>query len=237
MSNIQKPRNLEKRFSLPLLLMTVVFVVCIIIANLVEIKTVDLPLGLTVTAGMAIFPLSYIINDCVAEVYGFRTARLVIWIGFAMSLFTAIMLNVAIALPGGEQWTSQKAMEEIYSSVPRIMAASFAAFVCGSLLNAWVMHRMKLAATLRGTDGSASFSLRAIASTVAGEGADSVIFFPCAFGGELPWDVILSLIVTQTLLKTLYEIVILPLTIRVVRLVKKLESRHPDNAAESSRQA
>ena len=114
--------------------MTVVFVVCIIIANLVEIKTVDLPLGLTVTAGMAIFPLSYIINDCVAEVYGFRTARLVIWIGFAMSLFTAIMLNVAIALPGGEQWTSQKAMEEIYSSVPRIMAASFAAFVCGSLL-------------------------------------------------------------------------------------------------------
>ena len=217
--------------------MTVVFVVCIIIANLVEIKTVDLPLGLTVTAGMAIFPLSYIINDCVAEVYGFRTARLVIWIGFAMSLFTAIMLNVAIALPGGEQWTSQKAMEEIYSSVPRIMAASFAAFVCGSLLNAWVMHRMKLAATLRGTDGSASFSLRAIASTVAGEGADSVIFFPCAFSGELPWDVILSLIVTQTLLKTLYEIVILPLTIRVVRLVKKLESRHPDGASHSSRQA
>lgn len=204
--------------------MTVVFVVCIIIANLIEIKTVDLPLGLTVTAGMAIFPLSYIINDCVAEVYGLRTARLVIWIGFAMSLFTAIMLNIAIALPGGTQWTSQKAMEEMYASVPRIMGASFAAFVCGSLLNAWVMHRMKLSATLRGTDGSASFSVRAIASTVAGEGADSVIFFPCAFAGTLPWDVILSLIVTQTLLKTLYEIIILPLTIRVVRLVKKLEA-------------
>lgn len=210
--------------------MTVVFVVCIIIANLIEIKTVDLPLGLTVTAGMAIFPLSYIINDCVTEVYGFRTARMVIWTGFAMSLFTALMLNLAIALPGGAQWTSQKAMEEVYSSVPRIMGASFAAFVCGSLLNAWVMHRMKLSASLRGADGTASFSLRAIASTIAGEGADSVIFFPCAFAGTLPWDVIMSLIVTQTLLKTLYEIIILPLTIRVVRLVKKLESTPPGNA-------
>ncbi len=210
--------------------MTVVFVVCIIIANLIEIKTVDLPLGLTVTAGMAIFPLSYIINDCVTEVYGFHTARMVIWTGFAMSLFTALMLNLAIALPGGAQWTSQKAMEEVYSSVPRIMGASFAAFVCGSLLNAWVMHRMKLSASLRGADGTASFSLRAIASTIAGEGADSVIFFPCAFAGTLPWDVIMSLIVTQTLLKTLYEIIILPLTIRVVRLVKKLESTPPGNA-------
>lgn len=203
------------------MLLSVLFVACLIVSNLIEIKTVDLG-WFTITAGVTVFPISYIINDCVVEVYGFRKARLMIWLGFAMSLFVAIMLNVAIALPGGADWHSQQAMEAIYGSVPRIMAASFTAFICGSMVNAYVMSRMKAKAAAAG-DAASGFPLRAIASTLLGEGMDSVVFFPIAFGGVLPWDTIMSLIATQTLLKTIYEILILPVTVKVVRRLKKAE--------------
>ena len=159
------------------MLLSVLFVACLIVSNLIEIKTVDLG-WFTITAGVTVFPISYIINDCVVEVYGFRKARLMIWLGFAMSLFVAIMLNV--------------------------------------------MSRMKARAAAAG-DAASGFPLRAIASTLFGEGMDSVVFFPIAFGGVLPWDTIVSLIATQTLLKTIYEILILPVTVKVVRRLKKAE--------------
>lgn len=114
----------KERFSLPFLLLTVLFCVCLIIANLVEIKTVSLGI-VTVTAGMAVFPISYIINDCLVEVYGFRKARLVIWLGFFMNLLVTLLLQLAIILPGSEAWTAQDAMVTIYGNVPRILAASF----------------------------------------------------------------------------------------------------------------
>lgn len=206
------------RFTLPFLLLATLFCVCLIIANLIEIKTVDLG-WFTVTAGFMVFPVSYIINDCIVEIYGFRKARLVIWMGFASSLLVSVMLQAAIALPGGADWSSQREMEAIYGSVPRIMFASFAAFLCGSMVNAYVMSRMK------NTTGRSHFSIRAIVSTLWGEGVDSIIFFPIAFGGVLPWPTILSLIVTQALLKTLYEIVVLPFTIFVVASLRRVEDR------------
>ncbi|MDE7396401.1 MAG: queuosine precursor transporter [Muribaculum sp.] len=202
--------------TLPLLVMTVLFCSSLIVANIVEIKTVDIGF-ITITAGLLVFPVTYLINDCVVEVYGFRMARLVIWLGFAMNLFVTIVLQVAIWLPGSPDWTAQQAMQTIYGTVPRILAASFLAFVCGSFVNARVMSRMKI-----WSDGR-NFSLRAIISTVLGEGCDSIIFFPLAFAGTLPWNVIATLIVSQTFLKTIYEILILPLTVRTVRWLKRLE--------------
>lgn len=202
--------------TLPLLVMTVLFCASLIVANIVEIKTVDIGIA-TITAGLVVFPVTYLINDCVVEVYGFRTARMVIWLGFAMNLFVTLILQVAIWLPGSPDWEAQQAMETIYGTVPRILVASFTAFVCGSMVNAQVMSRMKLAS------GGRNFSLRAIVSTVLGEGCDSVIFFPLAFGGTLSWSVITTLIVTQTLMKTLYEILILPITLRIVAWLKRLE--------------
>lgn len=221
---MEKSRQSKPLLTLPFLILAILFVVCLIVANLVEIKTVTFG-AVTVTAGLAVFPLSYIINDCIVEVYGFRKARLVIWLGFAMSLLTAVMLNIAIHLPGAPEWHSQEAMEAIYGSVPRIMLASFAAFICGSMVNAYVMSRMKRTAS-RATSGKESawrFPLRAIVSTLWGEGIDSVVFFPIAFGGVLPTSTIISLIISQALLKTAYEILVLPLTIAVVRRIKRLE--------------
>lgn len=204
-------------FTLPFLVLTVLFCVCLIVANLVEIKTVALG-PLTITAGMVVFPVSYIINDCLVEVYGFRKARLVIWLGFMMNLFVTLMLQLAIILPGAESWGGQEAMQAVYGNVPRILAGSFLAFICGSIVNAWVMSRMKVAS------GGRNFSLRAIVSTLWGEGTDSIIFFPIAFGGILPWTDIAHLIVVQALLKTLYEVLILPVTIVLVKRLKRIES-------------
>lgn len=208
--------------TVPFMILSVLFVVCLIVSNLIEIKTVDLG-WFTITAGVVVFPVSYIINDCVVEVYGFGKARLMIWVGFVMSLLTALFLNLAVALPGGVDWEGQAAMEAIYGSVPRIMFASFAAFIGGSMVNAYVMSRMKVAASEVNRNSRRSFSIRAIVSTLWGESVDSLVFFPIAFGGVLPWSTIISLILTQALLKTVYEMCVLPVTLVVVRRLKRME--------------
>ena len=207
-------------FSVIYLCLTVVFCVCIIVSNLLEIKTVSIG-SATITAGFLVFPVTYIINDCIVEVYGLSKAKLMIWLGFGSSVVVSLLLQLAIALPGSDDWTAQAAMEAVYGGVPRIMGASFAAFLCGSMVNAYTMSRMKG----DDTDGR-RFSLRAIVSTLFGEGVDSVIFFPVAFAGTLPIATILSLIVTQMLLKTAYEIMVLPITIKVVKRLKKAEDEY-----------
>lgn len=226
-------KNNSVLLTVPYLLMSVLFIVCLIVSNLTEIKTVDVG-WFTITAGVVVFPISYIINDCVVEVYGFGKARLMIWLGFAMSLLVALLLNVAIWLPGGADWQQQAALEAIYGSVPRIMMASFAAFLVGSMTNAYVMSRMKAVASERSRSSSRSFSVRAIVSTLWGEGADSLIFFPIAFGGVLPWVTIVNLIITQALLKTAYEILILPVTIRVVGWLKRVEGIDTVDGSETN---
>ena len=188
----------DKTFvSLPFMLLGVVFCVCLIAANILETKQVTLgPLELT--AGLIVFPVSYIINDCLVEVWGYRKARLVIWLGFLMNFLFVAFGAAADALPGAAYWTGEAGFHAIFGLAPRITAASFAAFLAG-------------------------FSLRAILSTVAGESVDSLIFFPLALGGVVPWQVLPMMMLTQVLLKTLYEIIVLPLTVRIVRLLKRIE--------------
>ncbi|MDE5989504.1 MAG: queuosine precursor transporter [Duncaniella sp.] len=204
------------KISVTFMLLAVTFCVCLIVSNLMEIKTVDLG-PLTITAGVVVFPISYILNDCIVEVYGFGKARLVIWLGFGMNLLVSLLLQLGIWLPGAASWQGQEAMEVVFGAVPRIFAASFIAFLCGSMVNAYVMSRMKVAS------GGRRFSLRAIVSSLWGEGVDSVIFFPIAFGGILAWNEIGMLIVTQTFLKTFYEVLILPVTMRVVKMLRDHE--------------
>lgn len=206
----------KSNVSVTFMVLAVTFCVCLIVSNLMEIKTVDLG-PLTITAGVIVFPISYIINDCIVEVYGFSKARLVIWLGFLMNLLVSLLLQVGIWLPGAGSWEGQESMEVIFGAVPRIFVASFIAFLCGSMVNAYVMSRMKIAS------GGRNFSFRAILSTVFGEGVDSLIFFPIAFGGILAWSEIAALILTQTVLKTVYEILILPVTMRVVKFLRNRE--------------
>lgn len=209
------------------MLLVVAFTSFLIISNLVEIKTIDIG-PLTITAGVLLFPFTYIINDCTVEVYGFEKARLMIWTGFAVNLVVSLILQLAIVLPGSPDWTRQAEMEAIFGAVPRIFFASFLAFVTGSMVNARVMSKMKT------RDGNRRFKLRAMLSTLLGEGVDSLIFFPIAFIGILPVSTVVTLILTQTVLKTVYEMMILPVTVRVVKRLKKIEGEDVTDRPEST---
>jgi hypothetical protein len=135
--------------------------------------------------------------------------------GFAMNFFFVIMGAIADWIPGAPYWHGEEGFHTIFGLAPRIALASFIAFIAGSFINAYVMSRMKL------KSGGSNFSARAILSTVFGEATDSVIFFPLALGGVIPWEEMPSLMISQVTLKTLYEIVVLPITIRVVEFTKK----------------
>ncbi len=198
------------------MLMGIVFNVCLIAANLLETKVIQLG-GLTVTAGLLVFPISYIINDCIAEVWGFRKARLIIWSGFVMNFFVVTLGLIAVSLPAAPFWEGEEHFNFVFGMAPRIVAASLMAFLVGSFLNAYVMSRMKIASRGR------NFSARAIWSTVVGETADSLIFFPVAFGGVIAWRELVVMMGLQILLKSAYEVVILPVTIRVVKAVKRID--------------
>lgn len=194
----------------------IVFCVCLVAANLLETKVVQLG-PVAVTAGLIVFPVSYIINDCIAEVWGFRKARLIIWMGFLMNFFVVVLGQLAIAIPAAPFWEGEEAFDFVFGMAPRIAAASLMAFLVGSFINAYVMSRMKVASQGR------HFSARAILSTVAGESADSLIFFPLAFGGLMPVNELVKMMVVQVVLKTAYEVVILPVTIRVVNYIKRVD--------------
>lgn len=208
--------NSKNKVSVLFLLFSVLFCVCLIMANVLETKQIAIG-WLNVTGGLLVFPVSYIINDCVCEVWGFRKARLLIWLGFAMNFLFVAFGALVDAIPGAPYWHNDAGFHAVFGLAPRIAAASFVAFLAGSFVNAYVMSRMKVR-----SDGR-NFSLRAILSTVFGEGVDSIIFFPLAFVGVIPAKEIPALIVSQVVLKTLYEIVVLPVTIAVVRKTKQVE--------------
>lgn len=207
---------MKEKVSVPFMLMGILFNVCLITANLLETKVIEIA-GLHVTAGLLVFPVSYIINDCIAEVWGFRKARLIIWSGFAMNFFVVSLGLLAVSLPAAPFWEGEAHFNFVFGMAPRIVVASLLAFLTGSFINAYVMSRMKIASAGR------NFSARAIWSTVAGETADSIIFFPIAFAGIIGWQELGGIMLLQIVLKSLYEILVLPLTIRVVKAVKRIE--------------
>ena len=198
------------------MLFSTLFCVCLITANVLETK--QLSMGLfSITGGLIVFPISYIINDCVCEVWGYGKARLLIWLGFAMNFLFVAFGALCDVLPAAPYWHNEEGFHAIFGLAPRIALASFLAFLVGSFVNAYVMSRMKI------SSGGKKFSARAIMSTVYGETADSIIFFPLALGGVVPTNELPVLIISQVVLKTLYEIVILPVTIRVVKATKRHE--------------
>lgn len=207
---------MQKTVSIPFMLLGILFNVCLVASNLLETKVIQIS-HITATAGLIVFPISYIINDCIAEVWGFKKARLIIWSGFVMNFLTIGFARLAIALPAAPFWEGEESFNFVFGLAPRIAIASLLAFLVGSFLNAYIMSKMKVA-----TQGK-YFSLRAIVSTLIGESADSLLFFPIAFGGLIPVNELFIMIGTQALLKSLYEVIILPVTIRVVKYIKKID--------------
>ena len=206
----------KQQVSVLFMLFSILFCVCLIAANILETKQISV-LGISLTGGLIVFPISYIINDCVCEVWGFQKARLLICTGFAMNFFFVAMGALCDWIPGAPYWTNEAGFHAIFGLAPRVAAASFVAFIVGSFANAYVMSKMKI------RDKGRNFSLRAILSTIVGESFDSVIFFPLALGGVVPTEELPKLMLWQVLLKTVYEVIALPITIRIVKALKEHE--------------
>ena len=208
----------------PLLLtLSGLFIAVLLTSNLIAVKLVAFG-PLTLPAAVIVFPLSYLFGDVLTEVYGYAVTRRVIWLGFACNLVFVLFILAAGALPGAPgAWdaNAQAAFDRILGFTPRLLAASFVAYVAGEFLNSFVMARLKIA-----TQGRWLWT-RTIGSTLVGQGVDSAIFITGAFLGVLPPSLLLRTVLYQWGFKTAYEIVATPLTYAVVGFLKRHERQDP----------
>jgi hypothetical protein len=190
------------------------FVTCLITSNIIAVKLVDVR-GAILPAGIVIFPLSYLFGDVLTEVYGYGQARLAIWLGFACNLVAVLAIWLAQILPPAPFWGGQAAYERILGAAPRLLAASFLAYLVGEFANAYVLAKMKMA-----TQGRWLWT-RTIGSTLVGQGLDSLVFIVLAFAGTIPTAALATAIVMQWVAKSLYETLATPFTYWVVGLLKR----------------
>ncbi len=215
----QPPAQL--RFSVWFLVVVGVFVTCLIVANIIAIKifAVSLPVlgDVFLPAAIIIFPISYIFGDVLTEVYGYSVARRVIWLGFFCNLIAVVGIVIGQSLPPAPFWPGQSAYEQILGATPRILAASFIAYLIGEFANSFVLAKLKIV-----TNGRWLWT-RTISSTVIGQALDSAVFLTIAFIGTPSGAALPQLIFYQWLAKSLYEIIATPLTYVIVNFLKRQE--------------
>jgi uncharacterized integral membrane protein (TIGR00697 family) len=206
----------DQRYSSYFVAVAAAFVTCLVISNIIAVKLFVLG-GFVLPAGIVIFPISYLLADVLTEVYGFRAARRVIWLGFSCNLLAAVAIYIGGALPAAGFWPDQEAYQKILGATPRILGASFAAYLVGEFAKTIIMSRLKVAMAGR------HLWLRAISSTLVGQGLDSIVFIAIAFSGIMPTPILLGAIVTQWLVKSAYEALAMPLTYGMVAFLKRRE--------------
>lgn len=204
------------RYSIWFTLTVGVFITCLITANIIAVKLIDIA-GLIVPAAVIVFPISYIVGDVLTEVYGYRQARRVIWLGFVCNLIAVVAIVLGGALPAAGFWDAQEAYDRILGFAPRLLVASFLAYLVGEFANSFVLARLKVA-----TEGRYLW-VRTIGSTLIGQGLDSLVFITVAFVGTQAADSLLTAIVTQWLFKVVYEALATPLTYVVIDFIKRRE--------------
>jgi len=195
---------------------TAIFITCLMTANIIAVKLIRV-YGLLLPAAIIIFPISYIVGDVLTEVYGYRQARRVIWLGFFCNLILVVAIWVGQMLPPASFWDGQGAYERILGYTPRLLVASFLAYLVGEFSNSFVLAKMKIA-----TNGRWLWT-RTIGSTLVGQGLDSLMFITLAFVGTIPLGTLGIAIVTQWLVKSTYEAAATPLTYLVVDFLKRRE--------------
>jgi uncharacterized integral membrane protein (TIGR00697 family) len=206
--------NVSYRF----VIISTLFVTCLITANILFVK--QIPLGpLVLPAAIIIFPLSYILGDILTEVYGYKHARRVIWLGFLCNLLAVIALWIAKILPPAPTFEAQAAFERILGSQPFILTASFIAYLAGEFANSFVLAKMKIV-----TRGRWLWT-RTIGSTIVGQGIDTIIILTTvAFAGVIPFSVLGIMILSHWSIKVAYETIATPFTYRLVNYLKKKDN-------------
>jgi queuosine precursor transporter len=217
---VQAPR----RVSPPLVVLAALFVTVLLTSNLIAVKLVAFG-PWVLPAAVIVFPLSYLFGDVLTEVYGYAVTRRVIWLGFACNLIFVVFILLAGALPSASFWHGQAAYSAILGFTPRLLAASFVAYLAGEFLNSFVMARLKI------LTGGRRLWTRTISSTVLGQAVDSTIFITGAFAGLLAPGLLVQTIATQWIFKSVYEVVATPLTYLVVGFLKRAERQDPFDTA------
>ena len=194
------------------------FVTILLCSNLIGVEKVVTVFGFSFGAGILFFPISYFFNDILTEVYGYARPRKVVWAGFAAMGFASFMAWVVIKLPPAQGWVHQAAYETVFGQTWRIVLASLLAFFSGEFVNSYVLAKMKLF-----TSGKFLW-MRTIGSTVAGEMMYSLIFYPLAFYGFWPNDLLLTVMIINYVLKVSWEVIATPVTYKVVNFLKRKEN-------------
>ncbi len=194
------------------------FVTVLLCSNLIGASKITTVGGFTFGAGIFFFPVSYIFGDILTEVYGYARARKVVWAGFTAMAFASFMAWFVVGLPPAEGYANQEALEKILGGTPRIAGASLVAFFCGEFCNSLTLAKMKI-----WTNGKKLWA-RTIGSTVVGEAVDSLIFYPLAFLGIWETALVLKVMLSNYLLKVLWEVINTPLTYQAVKFLKKAEN-------------
>lgn len=206
----------KEEFSKIFVILCALNITCLLISNIITIKTLNI-FGLIFTAGDILFPITYILNDLFTEVYGFNKAKFIIWLSFFCNLLMVTIFSITIVLPAGESFELQDELINVLGSTPRILIASFLAFLVGNFANSIVLSKMKVK-----TSGK-YLPLRTIGSTLIGEALDTIIFIPIVFIGNLSFNNIILLIINTYILKVTLEVILTPITYKVVNFVKKKE--------------
>ena len=193
-----------------------IFVAVLLISNIASTKIVTL-WKFTFDGGTLLFPLSYIFGDILTEVYGYKQARKVIWVGFFSALLMALVLIIINYLPAAADWPFQKDFKNILGLAPRIVVASLIAYFAGEFSNSYIMAKLKIL-----TKGKMLW-LRTVSSTLAGEGIDTVLFILIAFYGVLPSGLLLAVFISNYIFKCGIEILLTPATYKAVSFLKKKE--------------
>jgi len=197
--------------------MMAAFVAILLLSNLIGASKLATVHGYTFGAGILFFPVSYVLGDVLTEVYGYANARRCVWTGFAALLFMAFMSYVVVAMPPAAGWDGQAAYESVFGNTWRIVLASVIAFWAGEFVNSFVLAKMKI------WTGGTKLWTRTIGSTVFGQAVDSAIFYPIAFLGTWTNAQVLTVMVTNWLLKVVWEVVLTPVTYAVVGFLKQRE--------------
>jgi uncharacterized integral membrane protein (TIGR00697 family) len=193
------------------------FVTILLCSNLIGAAKVCTVWGFTFGAGVLFFPISYIFGDILTEVYGYARARKVVWAGFGAIIFASFMSWVVVSLPPATGWNDQRAYESVFGQTPRIVFASLAAFFAGEFANSYVLAKMKIL-----TSGRHLWT-RTIGSTIVGEGVDSLVFYPLAFLYVWETRLVVTVMISNYVIKVLWEVLVTPVTYQVVGFLKKAE--------------
>lgn len=211
-----KKRETKEIYSEIFLFISILFITCILVSNILASKIINI-FGISMTGGVLVFPITYIIGDVLTEIYGYKKSKKIIIYGFICNLIMVILFYIAMKLPYPEYYLNQDAFVAVLSSTPRLLLASFIGYLVGGLTNSYIMDYIKNNSKIK------YLWFRTITSTIIGEFLDTSIFLIIGFIGTIKTNDLLFMIVCQSAAKTLYEIVLTPLTYKTIAYIKEKE--------------